>query len=157
MQKEIHMKLFVPRVDAILLGAMLLVSVQGADLPAADVDKTTTYISGGIGEAEQQDFAAREKEFNLKLVFSLVEGNYLADVHVVVSDAKGRKVVEQVAEGPFFMARLPPGEYQVSATYGGKSVNRKMRIVANRLRTEYFRWSANPQDDLPVSRWLDKE
>lgn len=25
------------------------------------------------------------------------------------------------------------------------------------LRTEYFRWPANLEEDLPVSRWLDKD
>jgi hypothetical protein len=53
------------------------------------------------GEAELAALAAREKEFNLKLVFSLVQGNYVADVDVTVSDAKGAKVIERSANGPF--------------------------------------------------------
>ena len=151
------MKVFVRGISALFLVAMVLGPAQGADLSAGSVAGRTTYISGGIGETEQEQLVAREKEFNLKLVFSLIEGNYVADVGVVVTDAKGRKIAEHVAEGPFFMARLPAGDYQISATYDGKSVFRKTRITANRLRTEYFRWPANPEDDLPVSRWLDKD
>ena len=90
-------------------------------------------------------------------MFSLVEGNYVADVRVVVSDTRGGKLIEQVAEGPIFMARIPAGEYEIYSTYGGRTMNRKTRVVDNRLRTEYFRWPANPENDLPVSRWLDKE
>lgn len=113
------------------------------------------YLSGGIGETEQEQLRAREKEFNLKLVFSLVQGNYVADVDVVVSDAKGRKLVEHLAEGPFFMVKLPAGQYTVAATYEGKTVTRKVKVAAGGLRTEYLRWPAGP-DDTPVSRWTEK-
>src|SRR5687768_12563690 len=52
------------------------------------------YVSGGIGENAQQQLNERAKDFNLKLVFTLNEGNYIADVNVAVKDAKGRTVVE---------------------------------------------------------------
>jgi hypothetical protein len=99
------------------------------------------YLSGGVGKAEREQLRAREKEFNLKLVFSLEQGKYVAYVKVVVSDARGRKLLEHVADGPFFMARLPAGEYGVAATHAGKTQTRKIAVDANRLRTEYLRWS----------------
>lgn len=151
------MNMLVRGAGTIILAVMALGSVRGADMPAAGAPVAITYISGGIGDAEQQQLAAREQEFSLKLVFSLTAGNYLTDVTVVVSDAKGRKIIEHVAEGPFFMARLPAGEYQVAVTHDGRTLNRKTRIAGHRLRTEHFRWPADPQNDLPVSRWLDKE
>ena len=115
-----------------------------------------TYIAGGIGETEQEQLAAREKEFNLKLVFSLVQGNYVADVGVVVSGPKGGRVVEHFARGPIFMAKLPAGQYAIAATYEGRTVTRKVAVSDGRLRTEYFRWPAGP-DDTPVSRWTEKQ
>jgi hypothetical protein len=154
---EISMKILMRGAGAVILAVMALGSVHSADMPAAGAAVAITHISGGIGDAEQQQFAAREQEFNLKLVFSLTAGNYLADVTVLVSDAKGHKLIEHVAEGPLFMARLPAGEYQVAVTHRGKTLNRKTRLADHRLRTEHFRWPADPQDDLPVSRWLDKE
>src|SRR5512146_553785 len=72
------------------------------------------FASGGIGLDSQESLKAREKEFNLKLVFTLVEGNYLSDVDVTIRDAAGRNLLEQVADGPFFLARLPAGTYSVS-------------------------------------------
>jgi hypothetical protein len=144
----------------IQLGLLLAVLAGGAQAAGVATDKgagEVVYIAGGIGNAEQVQLAAREKEFNLKVVFTLIEGNYLADVNVAVTDAKGRKVIEHLAGGPLFLAALPAGEYQVAATFRGKTVNRKIRVAANRLRTEYFRWPANRDEDLPVSRWLDKD
>ncbi|MFN7087046.1 MAG: carboxypeptidase-like regulatory domain-containing protein [Burkholderiales bacterium] len=116
-----------------------------------------SYVSGGIGADSQERLQAIEKQFNLKLVFTLVEGNYLADVAVTVKDAKGRTVAEHVADGPFFMAKLPAGSYSVAASYEGKSQTRKVTLREGALRTEYLRWPSNPQEDLPVSRWLEPD
>jgi hypothetical protein len=120
---------------------------QKAQSTAAPQVKTAgeiSYLSGGVGGSEREQLRAREKEFNLKLVFSLVQGKYVANVKVVVSDTKGRRLLEHVADGPFFMARLPAGEYSVAATYAGKTQTRKIGVAANRLRTEYLRWSGTP-------------
>lgn len=116
-----------------------------------------SYVVGGIGIASQDRLKAIEKEFNLKLVFSLIEGNYVADVAVTIKDAGGKTVIEHVADGPFFMAKLPAGTYAVSAVYEGKTQTRKVAVRDGRLRTEYMRWPSNPKQDLPVSRWLEPE
>jgi len=151
-----------PKVDVVLPPGDGMAAAPPA--PAAPVAPTLkpaaapgglSYVSGGIGEAEQQELKAREGEFNLKLVFTLVEGNYVTDVSVVVS-AKGKRIIEHVAQGPFFMARLPAGEYTVSAAYEGRTVTRKVSVAEKRLRTEYLRWPANSKTDLPVSRWITK-
>jgi len=118
--------------------------------------RSPEFVSGGIGVAEQVELAAREKEFNLKLVFTLVEGNYLADVGVTVADSGGHKVIEHVSPGPLFMARLPAGHYRITATFDGKSVTREVDVAAGRLRTEYLRWPSDPSRDLPVSRWIER-
>ena len=145
---------------ALLLGTALLglaAAGSGADGPGVNSANGAIFISGGIGETEQAQLAARESEFNLKLVFSLVEGNYVADVGVFVRDSRGAIVVEHFAGGPIFMARLPAGRYRLAATYDGKSLVREVSVSASRLRTEYLRWPADPANDLPVSRWLDKD
>ena len=114
-------------------------------------------LAGGVGTSEQESLIAREKEFNLKLVFSLVQGNYVADVNVAVRDSKGRKVIEREEVGPFLLARLPAGEYDIVATRGETKVSRKVKVAGDRLRTEHLRWPANLEQDTPVSRWVSKE
>jgi hypothetical protein len=120
----------------------------GAASPAAA--GTIPHVSGGIGEGEQQQLLARQRDYNLKLVFTLNEGNYIADVNVAVKDKSGKTVLEDVAGGPFFLAKLPAGQYSVAATYDGKTVTRKVSVGSG-LQTEQFRWAANPQSDF-VSR-----
>lgn len=100
-----------------------------------------SYLSGGVGKPEREQLRALEKDFNLKLVFTLADGKFVASVRVVVSDAKGRKLLEHVADGPFFMARLPAGQYSIAATYAGNTQTRKVEVAADRLRTEQLRWS----------------
>jgi hypothetical protein len=119
-----------------------------------NVEKTRDgieYLSGGVGINAQEAINARAQDFNLKLVFTLKEGNYIADVGVAVQDAKGRTIVEDTADGPFFLAKLPAGQYTVAATYEGRTVTRKLQ-VGKGLRTEYLRWPSNPETDNPLPR-----
>lgn len=132
--------------------ASLLLATVGLAQGAGEIK----HVSGGIGIAEQQRITAQEDEYNLKLVFTLVEGNYVADVRVVVKDGKGATVVEDTADGPFFLARLPAGQYTVVATFEDRSVTRKVSIGKRGLRTEYLRWPSNPKTDLAVSRWIER-
>ena len=134
------------------VGAILSMSIAVAGQAAEVAKDGVNYTSGGIGIDSQEQLNARAREFNLKLIFTLNEGNYIADVGVILSDAKGRKVVEHTADGPFFMARLPAGQYNVAATYEGKTVTRKISVGGSGLRTEYFRWPSNPATDVPLSR-----
>lgn len=134
---------------ALFLGAVQTPAFSaGAASPAAT--GAIPHVSGGIGEGEQQQLLARQREYNLKLVFTLNEGNYIADVNVAVKDKSGKTVLEDIAGGPFFLAKLPAGQYSVAATYDGKTVTRKVSVGGG-LHTEQFRWAANPQVDF-VSR-----
>ena len=131
-----------------LLSMGIAVAGQAAEVAKDGVN----YTSGGIGIDSQEQLNARAREFNLKLTFRRKEGNCIGDADVILTDGKGRKVVEHTADGPFFMARLPAGQYNVAATYGGKTVTRKISVGGSGLRTEYFRWPSNPATDVPLSR-----
>ena len=106
---------------AAVLATLALMALLIAAPVAAATQSGVSFVSGGIGENSVAALKAREKEFNLKLIFTLTEGNYLADVGVRITDAAGRLVVEHVTDGPIFMARLPAGAYNVQATYNGKA------------------------------------
>lgn len=131
-------------------------AVAGAGQPTAPATVAAPFVSGGIGEGEIAALRAKEYQYNLKLVFTLIEGNYVANVNIVLKNKAGALVVEHLADGPIFMARLPVGTYSATVTYQGKSQTRAL-TVGEKLRTEYFRWPHNPETDLPVSRWLEPE
>jgi hypothetical protein len=146
------MRRYVKLVQVAAIGGILSLGIALTGHAAEVAKDGVNYTSGGIGINSQERLNARASEFNLKLVFTLNEGNYIADVNVMLTDAKGRKVVEHTADGPFFMARLPAGQYNVAATYDGKTVTRKISVGGSGLRTEYFRWPSNPATDVPLSR-----
>lgn len=137
------------------VGVVILALLGAAGAPAAQkveavpAPGNVSFVSGGVGIDSEEQLKAREKDFNLKLLFTLVEGNYLADVGVRVADAAGKTVIEHVAEGPIFLAKLPPGAYTVTATYNGKTQTRKVK-VGDRLHTEYLRWSSDPARDVTL-------
>lgn len=134
------------------LAATMIAVLGTAQAPAQEkvvTHNNVSFVSGGVGVDSEERLKAREKAFNLKLVFILMEGNYLADISVIVKDAGGKTLVEHVADGPFFMAKLPAGSYSVTLGNNGQTQTRKVK-VGDRLRTEYFRWPSNPQTDFPL-------
>jgi hypothetical protein len=113
---------------------------------AAAADRPGDYETGGIGVDEIERLAGRETAFNLKLVFTLAEGNYVSDVAVVVRDMSGKRVLVTLARGPVFLAKLPRATYVVDATYEGRTRSRRID-VGGPLRIQYLRWPSNPNTD----------
>jgi hypothetical protein len=143
---------FMKSMAVLLLAAIPLMAAAQAPMERGQTAGGVPVLSGGIGADSQQHIKAREKEFNLRLVFTLVEGSYLSGVSVTVRDTAGKTLVEHLADGPFFLARLPDGAYSVTAVYEGKPQVRKVVVRAGQLRTEYLRWPSNPQSDFPLPR-----
>jgi len=133
------------------IAALAIVLLLASPLASAQQSGNdgTSYISGGIGADEVQRILAREKEYALKLVFTLVEGNYVSDVRVVLKKPGGAALLTFDAQGPVALINAPPGSYRVEADYEGKVQARNVRI-SPRLRTEYFRWRSNPDTDFTV-------
>jgi hypothetical protein len=114
------------------------------------------YLAGGVGADEMERMKAREGEFNLKLVFTLVEGNYVSDVAVVIKDKAGNPALVLFSPGPLVLAKLLPGAYSIEATYGNNTQTRRVD-VSDRLRTEYVRWPSNPETDFPGPKATERE
>lgn len=105
------------------------------------------YASGGIGE---DDPVARMSEhYNLHIIFAAKgNGEYLADIRVVVENSKGARVLEAESTGPIFYAKLPSGQYRITADYQGTALRKSVFVKDGRLQDLYFYWPINDTSDL---------
>ena len=130
-------------VMAILLGAASLVPVANAiGDESVQTAGRVTYVSGGVGTASLDRLSSLARDFNLKLVFALKSGDYVSDVKVTIADAAGKQLLDTTSEGPWFLAKLPAGKYQIVATFAGNAEKRTVTVGAEKLRTVDFRWGS---------------
>lgn len=138
-----YSKRFTPVMTAILLGAASLVPAASANSDeSVQTAGRVSYVSGGVGTDSLDRLSSLARDFNLKLVFALKSGDYVSDVKVTIADAAGKPLLDTTSEGPWFLAKLPAGNYQVAATFGGKAEKRTIAVDAKRLKTLDFRWSS---------------
>ena len=99
-----------------------------------------SYLSGGVSEEARESLQAMGRDFNLKLILATKTGAYLSDVGVVISTPAGQSVLDVKAEGPWFYAKLPPGNYVVEAIANGTAVRKNVTIGAQAINQVDFRW-----------------
>ena len=109
---------------------------------AARANASVPAVSGGVSVNARDNMRAREQNANVKLVFALDTGNYVADVGVKIMDSRGAVVMDDVSQGPWVLARLPAGSYTAHATWNGVTKTQKF-TVGKGMRTAQFRWPAS--------------
>ena len=128
---------------ATLLGSALLVPVAIANSDAiVQTAGGVSYVSGGVGTDSIDRLNSLASDFNLKLVFALKSGDYVSGVEVTIADAAGKTLLDTTSEGPWFLTRLPVGNYQVVATFAGNTVKRQIAVGAAKLTTIDLRWAS---------------
>lgn len=139
---------------AALIGATLVFSVplvaNAQDLIVepilVETFTVTTYLNGGIGKNEANTMHRLAKEFPLRLTFSeRKDGEFIADVPVVISDAKGNPVFELSKAGPMLYVMLPNGKYKVSARYKGLTESQEITLSGKEGKDLYFHWKGAPK------------
>ena len=100
------------------------------------------FVTGGIGEKDQERTRQLGRDMNLQLVFARNDGAYLADVHVTIQGKGGEKMLEVNSADPMLFAELAPGRYEVTAAVDGRSIERDVTVPGRGQRVEYFRWQA---------------
>ena len=122
--------------------AFLLPAASAASDPVVQTAGGVSYVSGGVGTDVRDQLSSRASDFNLKLVFALTSGEYVSGVRVAIADAAGKTLLDTTSEGPWFLAKLAAGNYQIVATFAGKAVRRQVAVGGARLRTIDFRWAS---------------
>ncbi|MBS1230987.1 MAG: hypothetical protein H6R17_4264 [Proteobacteria bacterium] len=128
-------------IAAVLLGSAALAAAADAE-PVIQAGSNVSYVSGGVGDESLARLTAITGEYNVKLVFARTSGEYLSNVRVEITDAKGRNVVDSHSDGPWFLIRLPAGHYQIVASLGDKAEKRAIDVGTSKLSTLDFRWAA---------------
>lgn len=95
-------------------------SSGGGAIPALPLQTYVTggiqYVSGGIGDEEQEQLKSVAAEYNVQALFSMRTGAYVSNVAVRVLDGAGRELLSVDSAGPFLYMKLPPGRYTLEAT-----------------------------------------
>jgi hypothetical protein len=135
---------------AALIGAGLLATLplvaSAQDSVIVETITATTYVNGGIGKDEEVALHRIAKEFPLRLTFSeRKDGEFLADVPVVIADARGNPVFELPKAGPMLYVMLPNGKYKVSARFKGLTESQEVTLAGKDGTDLYFHWKGKPK------------
>jgi hypothetical protein len=127
--------------------SVVATSVALADESTPPEPKTQNgiaYLTGGIGQDEVRAMRAEAKDgYNLQLVFATEKsGQYQANVKVSISDAKGKKLIDAISEGPGFYAKLPVGRYRINAEAKGTQQSRSIEVTGHNLNRFVLYWPA---------------
>lgn len=125
-----------------LLGSTLVALAAAAaggawadPLPPMHHQGSVQYLSGGIGKDEARAVQAAAPAWPAVLEFVAHDpqakaDEFLANVSVQVRDAHQHTVLATVSEGPFVLAKLAPGRYEVQATVEGRTLTRAITVPA---------------------------
>jgi hypothetical protein len=134
---------------ALMTGSIAYAGNQTASMPACKtrlyeigVVGSIPYLTGGVGQDERICIDPLEKDYNLKLVFALRSGQYLASPMITVQDSNGKDVLQMRSDGPWFLAKLPAGEYKVIVSRNGYQTEIKHIKVGQKLDTAEFLWKS---------------
>jgi hypothetical protein len=122
-------------------GTALAMPIQ--NLPPAETQGAVTYRTGGIGQSEAAAMRQAEPNYPLSLEFAERAGPknwFLANVEVTIKNQQGNTELRTFSDGPFLLARLPNGQYTVTATDNGRSETRHVTIAAGKSEHLVFMW-----------------
>lgn len=108
--------------------ATLGIAQEWLPKPQVQMENGIRYVSGGVGVSSRDTLQQMADDYNLKLVFAVQQGNYLADVPVVIRDRQGNIMLDVVAQGPWLFVDMPAGNYIVTATAYNQIRQRMIRV-----------------------------
>jgi hypothetical protein len=103
---------------AVLGTALTLLSATVGALQSGTSPTGVAYVSGGVGQDEQQSLQARRADYSFWLTTAVRgTGAHLSGVLVRIREAgSGLLVLDHRMDGPWLFAKLPVGRYEIEAT-----------------------------------------
>lgn len=104
------------------------------------------YMSGGIGSDEAQLMETVSPRWPATFEFAIKDrkgADFAANVHVTVRDGSGAALLDNVMSGgPFMVARLEPGNYEVEARIGSQVLKQPLHVLQGAPAKATFVWPA---------------
>jgi len=105
------------------------------------------YMCGGKDKAEMAFMQQVAPRWAATLEFGISQGprgQFPVQAKVRVRDKyHGQVVLEAQSEGPFLLARLDPGTYDVEATLGGLTLTQSITVMRGVPARAHFLWPSN--------------
>lgn len=115
--------------------------------PTLQQQGNVSFVTGGVGLEEREAILASTPDFNLKVVNAIPGGAYVSDTTVSVVNSAGQEVLRTTLDGPWLLAKLPPGRYTISASDLSRSSQaRTVQLSEHGQREVMLRWT-----DVPVA------
>lgn len=112
--------------------AAAAVAVLAAGSPA---EAQVSAVCSGIGEEGRAE--AETVPHSLKLVYAQPDGDFLGNVETRIS-GDGGELVNVRCPGPWVLVDLPPGSYEVTATFKGETKSRRVTVGGSGTRQQVF-------------------
>ncbi len=113
-------------------------------LPREQTQGSIRFLTGGVGLREVIAIRHAMNQFPLTLEFRAKADRkyaYLAGIAVTIRVSTGQVVLKTLSAGPFLLARLRPGTYEVMAERYGRRQTRKVEVRANGGERLVFEWN----------------
>jgi hypothetical protein len=131
-------------IQAVVIGILGFALATGTCFAYNQIVKAETvdgipYATGGVGKTERAALENMSSNYNVKLVFARANGSYLALMPVLIKDLQGNILIETQSAGPWFLTKLPEGQYKVIV---GPRTNEKIRTISvgDKSKTVMFHW-----------------
>jgi hypothetical protein len=137
---------------AILAAAIVTLPAVAADSnvsPAQGTQGNVSFVSGGVGEDEAAAMKSAAAGYPLELQFvqkASPRDEFLADVTVRITDRSKNVVLDTVTTGPFLLAKLPSGTYQVEADHRGVMKRQTVDIRSGKHQRTVFVWTPSADE-----------
>ena len=102
-----------------------------------------SYVSGGIGDAEQARLKRMAERFNLRVTMATNSGAYMGATLVHIEKSSGEKVAEIETRGPILLAEVPPGKYRIRVDEADLHTSRSVSVKSDQQAHVMFRWDEN--------------
>lgn len=140
---------------ALALGAVALSGALAAHAvynPPIHMANGVEYMGGGTSSEEAALMQSIEPRWPASFEFAVKEGRRqvsAADVVLTVRDASGRALLSQISTGgPFLVARLEPGRYEVEATRAGQTLTQQIDVLPWQPKRTVFVWPGGTESGL---------